>query len=112
MRLNALGLAAVALAGLGWIGGAARASHCGACCYPATAVCPDQCAPPVVSYRVCYRAVWEEQTKICYRPCYRTEYKQVCETVMRPHYEQHCREESYPVSRPVVECYQVPQRYC
>ena len=83
MRHYVLGWAAVALAGLGPVG-PARAAHSGATAYPAAAVCPDQCAPPVVRYKVCYRPVWEEHTKVCYRPVYQTEYRQVCDTVMRP----------------------------
>src|SRR5690242_13805170 len=56
-----LALAAVAWAGLP---GTARAGHCGACRYPAQAACPEQCAMPAVSYRVCYRTVVEDQTQV------------------------------------------------
>ena len=79
MRLMCLGWAAAALAGL-VAGGDARAAHCGACAYPAAAVAPEQCCPPVVRYRVCYRPVVEERTRVCYRPVYRTILQECCTT--------------------------------
>src|SRR5262245_60918634 len=97
MRLRTMGWAACLLSGLGLGGTPVRAAHCGACGYPAAAVAPEQCMPPVVQYRVRYQPVLEQQTRTCYRTVYRCELRDECYTVMRPVVEHHVREEVVPV---------------
>src|SRR3954453_23595500 len=109
MRLKSVGWVALVLA---VAGGPARGAHCGACAYPAAAVAPEQCCPPVVRYRVCYQPVVEERTRVCYRPVYRTVMQECSYTVCRPVFEQHVCPEVTPVCRSVVEEYEVPRRYC
>src|SRR4051794_10346087 len=96
MRLKSVGWAAFALTGLGLGGTPARAAHCGACGYPAAAVAPEQCLPPVARYRVRYQPVMEQQTRTAYRTCYRTEWREESYTVMRQVYEQHVAQETVP----------------
>ena len=98
-------LAAAALAG------SARASHCGACCYPVQCCSPEQCCLPTIQYRVCYHTVYEDRTCICYRPVYRTVMRECRTQCCRPVYEQHVRQHCYTVCRPVYEDYNVVRKY-
>src|SRR5437588_183556 len=96
---------AAALAGLVALGGTARASHCGACAYPAASCCPEQCCVPVVRYRVCYQTVEEDRACVRYRRVYHTVMKECPYTVWKPVYEQCVRESRYTVCKPVWEEY-------
>src|SRR5262249_46666829 len=101
MRLKvALWIGAV-LTTLGVADGSAQGSHCGACSYPTSSCCPDQCCMPRVRTRVCYQTIVENRTKVCYRPVYHTVLKECRYTTSRPVYEQHYRECRYTVCRPV-----------
>src|SRR5262249_28648073 len=64
------------LLGLASLASPADAAHCGACSYPIQGACPEQCSPPAVRYRICYKTVTEERTKVCYRPVHRTVMKE------------------------------------
>src|SRR6185436_20666324 len=84
MRLKVASALLGALLGLGVCGNAVRASHCGACAYPAHCCTPEQCCLPTVRYKVCYQTVVEEQSRTCYRPVYRTVMRECRYTCHRP----------------------------
>ena len=106
MRLKFAVPLVLALASLTLPEQTARASHCGACDYPAGSSCAEQCCVPSVRYRVCYQTVEEQKSCVCYRPVYQTVMKECRYTVCKPVYEQHVRECRYTVCKPVCEtCY-------
>ena len=67
---------------------AAPAGHCGLCGYPAAAVAPEQCMPPVFASRVAYQPVSEIVNEVAYRPVTRTTYQSVTDTAYRTVYDQ------------------------
>src|SRR5437870_4968773 len=111
MRRNVTISVIAALAGLGWLQSAARASHCGACAYPAGRCAPEQCCVPTCGSRVCYQDVVEERTCVRYRPVYHTEMRECRYTVCKTVQEQHVRECRYTVCKPVWEEYEVVRKF-
>src|SRR4051794_22105531 len=105
MRLKLSPILLAALFGVAVSASCARAAHCGASAYPAQPLGPEQCCPPPVRHQVCYKTVWEDQTRTCYRPVYQTVLHECRYTVMHPVYETHVRQQRCIVNRPVYEEY-------
>src|SRR4051812_28824838 len=96
-------LSGFVLAAVAALPGAANAAHCGLCRYPAPCVAPEQCCPPVVTHRVAYQTVVEQQTEVCYRPVYRTVCQPESYTSYRTVRENHTEAVPYTVNRLVKE---------
>src|SRR6516225_245336 len=103
--MHRLGFVVALIAAGGPLGERASAAHCGASGYPADCCAPEQTCMPAVRYRICYKTVVEDQTRVCYRPVYHTAIRECRYTVCRPVFEQHVRECRYTICKPVWEEY-------